>query len=424
MSVFLTPIYTQTVGAGGVASVTFNNIPQSFTDLKLVISARSNQLSSAGGYAGIVRLNNVTTNVSGNQIFGDGTAIGSNRWDALYINIGASNYTANTFGTSEVYIPNYTRGTFKQITVDVNSENNATSGPIGQASVSWGNTAPITSMTILPFIGNFIQNSTFTLYGIANIYDTARPAAPTIGAVTDLAGIASVAFTANDSGTGQTAENYSVQDVTIMGSPVYSNNSPVIVPVTTNVTYNNLAVSANNALGSNTSANPAGFTSVNNYASIATINGFGGTFTNIPQYYRHLQIRITGRAATGLATAPFILSINGNSDTAYVWHQFYGNSSTAFAGGLTGQTFMELIYATGQGSSANYYASIIIDILEYTNTTKFKTVRSLGGYDVNASGTVGLSSGYYPTLAPISSIGVSSYAGFDANTTIALYGVG
>jgi aspartate/tyrosine/aromatic aminotransferase len=37
----ITPIYTQTVGSGGALSIAFNNIPQFYTDLKVVISGRT-----------------------------------------------------------------------------------------------------------------------------------------------------------------------------------------------------------------------------------------------------------------------------------------------------------------------------------------------------------------------------------------------
>ena len=41
MSVFLQPIYTQTVGSGGASSIAFNNIPQTFTDLLIKMSVRA-----------------------------------------------------------------------------------------------------------------------------------------------------------------------------------------------------------------------------------------------------------------------------------------------------------------------------------------------------------------------------------------------
>jgi hypothetical protein len=40
MTIAMQPIYTQTVGSGGATSITFNSIPQTFTDLKLSISIR------------------------------------------------------------------------------------------------------------------------------------------------------------------------------------------------------------------------------------------------------------------------------------------------------------------------------------------------------------------------------------------------
>ena len=42
MTIAMQPIYTQTVGAGGTTVISFNNIPQTFTDIQMVISARTN----------------------------------------------------------------------------------------------------------------------------------------------------------------------------------------------------------------------------------------------------------------------------------------------------------------------------------------------------------------------------------------------
>jgi hypothetical protein len=170
MSVFLQPIYTQTVGAGGAANISFNNIPQTFTDLKLVISARSDtsgpsvylQFSGDGG-----------SNYSDTWLGGTGAGTTSVRLSSsAFIRFDSSGTgtddTSNTFGNSEFYIPNYTSSNYKQIIYDSVKERNSGSGynyaeVLGAAL--WRNTNPITSI-FLDIDGNFVQYSTVTLYGI------------------------------------------------------------------------------------------------------------------------------------------------------------------------------------------------------------------------------------------------------------------
>jgi len=76
--------------------------------------------------------------------------------------------------------------------------------------------------------------------------------------------------------------------------------------------------------------------------------------------------------------------------------------------------------------ATNGISIAIMDILDYTSTTKQKTLRALGGFDNNGSGTVGLSSGLWrpSSIVAINRIDVKNAAGnFLPNTHVALYGV-
>lgn len=443
MSVFLQPIYTQTVGAGGAASVTFNNIPQGFTDLLVQLSTRSAAVLWNDDI--LLRFNADTgNNYSGTYLNGNGAVAGTGRnpYGRNNIFIGGNNgasSTSNTFASNSIYISNYASGDFKAVTMESVQEGVSTTG--GQINLNLNvaqylSTTPITSLTIYPQSGsNFVQNSTFTLYGITNIYDTGAPTAPTIGAVNDLAGIAQVTFTQNDSGTGRLADNYSVQDLTIMSAPVYGDGNPIPVPVTTGVTYNGLAVTANNAAGSNASANPAGFTTYNNYAAIASATITGSAtqvlFTNIPQYYKHLQLRMTARGNSTNTSAATGIQFNadGNNNYAWGWHNLYsdGASATGSNGGGTNYPVIYMNIVPGSTFNAALYSAEVVDILDYSDNAKFKTVRSMGGYDANGSGFVDITSGLWQSLQPISSMVISwSGSGFllAPGTRVHLYGIG
>ena len=169
MSVFLQPIYTQTVGSGGAATVTFNNIPQTFTDLKLVISIRttfndSNNLTYAYNF------NGSSSGYSHRTIEGNGSSASSLNASNLtygftgWINDAAT--TSNTFTSSELYIPNYTSSNYKSHIVDTVTENNATLAYQTLHAGLWSNTAAINSIQVSVFGETIQQYSTISLYGV------------------------------------------------------------------------------------------------------------------------------------------------------------------------------------------------------------------------------------------------------------------
>lgn len=169
MSVFLQPIYTQNIGSGGATTVTFNNIPQTFTDLKLVITARSN---GSGFYDNLlVTVNGSTSSYSFVRLFGDGAGnVYSDKFSSqsfIYAGeVNGSAAIANSFGNMQCYFANYSSSNYKQILTDNQNVTNATTSYTGQHSCLWSNTAAITSMSFTVGGNTFQQYSTFSLYGI------------------------------------------------------------------------------------------------------------------------------------------------------------------------------------------------------------------------------------------------------------------
>ena len=164
------PITTVVVGSGGTSTIEFSNIPQSYTDLVIKISARS---TSSSGDCRIELNGSGGTAYSGRVLYGDGSAAASASntgaalmsWGAGAIN--RSTTTSNTFANTDVYIPNYTSSNNKSVSTDSVEENNATQAYSQLAASLWANSAPITSIKLTPSgSGNFVQYSTATLYGI------------------------------------------------------------------------------------------------------------------------------------------------------------------------------------------------------------------------------------------------------------------
>ena len=165
----------------------------------------------------------------------------------------------------------------------------------------------------------------------------------------------------------------------------------------------------------------------NSYESIATIT-VGATsvssveFTSIPSTYSHLQIRAISRGDR--ATTTETLFVNFNSDTAnYYTHGLYGTGATAAAYSDNGNPNY---FSTTPGTSisSSIYSATVWDLLDYSNSNKYKTIRVLHGYDANGSGTIRLTSSLWTSTSAISSIKIlSSQDKIIQYSHFALYGI-
>jgi hypothetical protein len=170
MATTYTLISSVTVGSGGAATMSFTSIPNTYTDLLIKMSGRSD----AGSFPTYLRLNSDSgNNYTWVNLYGfSGVAYsdtsGGNinyAWGG-YTN--ASSLTASTFSNSEIYIPNYAGSNKKSASADGVMETNAANGvSLGIGANLWNNTAAVTTITLLPSTGNFVQYSTAYLYGIS-----------------------------------------------------------------------------------------------------------------------------------------------------------------------------------------------------------------------------------------------------------------
>jgi hypothetical protein len=145
------------------------------------------------------------------------------------------------------------------------------------------------------------------------------------------------------------------------------------------------------------------------------------SFSSIPATYTHLQLRSS------------ILSPNGNCDiqvtfngdgSNYSQHYFYGGGgggATLSSGGAN-QPFFYLGFNAGD---ATYPAMSITDILDYANTTKYKTARNIGGFDRNGvGGALQITSGNWRSETAIHTVTIFPNTGnFAANSLFSLFGV-
>ncbi len=169
----------------------------------------------------------------------------------------------------------------------------------------------------------------------------------------------------------------------------------------------------------------------NSYESIATTTvGSGGaatiTFSSIPSTYTHLQLRWI--AKTDRADTDDVVQMQFNSDTGsnYSWHGLAGTGSAVGANAGASQSKIEVKWgATGNSGATNIFAMAVVDILDYKNTNKYKTTRTLQGADLNGSGQIYLSSGSWRDTSAITSIVLNRQFGsnFLQYSSFALYGI-
>ena len=156
------------------ASLTFSSIPQTgYTDLVLICTTRSDRGGVANGKI-LVTFNSSTSNYSYRRLLASNTTVQSasasslSSFDACSFTGCSAGNTSNTFGSTEVYIPNYTGSTNKAISATSVSENNGTNGYLVALAGLWADTSAITSMSIAEQSGyNFKSGSSFYLFGIA-----------------------------------------------------------------------------------------------------------------------------------------------------------------------------------------------------------------------------------------------------------------
>jgi len=166
------------------------------------------------------------------------------------------------------------------------------------------------------------------------------------------------------------------------------------------------------------------------YESIQTVTvGSGGQasidFTSIPSTFKHLQIRATARGTAAVTSQEQYITYNGTSSNYYSAHLLYGTgSSTALSTVSTYTTVNLMPRLVAASSTASAFTTYITDILDYQNTNKYKTVRSLGGFDANGSGEMDFMSGLWMNTAAISSINIRPSSGnFAEFSKFALYGI-
>jgi large repetitive protein len=290
-------------------------------------------------------------------------------------------------------------------------------------------------------------------FGVSNassasnsITTASTPGAPTSVTASDPGtdGYALVSWTAPASNGGSAITDYTVQYSSNSGSSwttfsdgTSASTSATVTGLTLNTAYI-FRVAAVNALGTGSYSDPsASFTPVAHDSGamfplqVITVGPAGASsveFTSIPATFTNLQLRCLVRSDRSIGDgADLKIKFNGSS-TDYAFRDLTGlgaNPVQASAGTSAVAIGLQRI-ASDNTAAANIFAGMVIDILDYTSTSKNKTVRSLGGYDRNGGGEISLSSGlWYASPAAITSIELTTTAAteFKSYSQFALYGI-
>jgi len=262
--------------------------------------------------------------------------------------------------------------------------------------------------------------------------------APTIGTATgtsDGSLTASVTFTAAT--TGGAASSYgaisdpgsltgtsATSPVTVSGLTADTAYTFQVYGINSSGTWSSVKSSVSNSA---TSTDPSAYFLIERSSPTS---GTSVTFNSIPSTYKHLQIRMQANYndTGGFGTGYVVIRFNSDSGTNYTTHRLRGNGSGVTAGGFTGLTYTYVgQVATNSGSTdSSTFTPSIVDIVDYGSASKYKTVRSFDGADMNGSGTeINLTSGLWLSTSAITSITLTTTGGyaFRAGTTFALYGI-
>jgi hypothetical protein len=163
-------IATVTVGSGGASTIEFTSIPNTFTDLSVLLSTRSTDTGLRTDIK--MTFNGSRSSYSGKEIRNADGTVSSTTSNTTYVDmwrINGTSTTASTFTNHSLYIPNYASSNNKSFSIDDVLENNSTSSYyLGFAAGLWSNSSAINQITFTCGSGNFAQYSTATLYGIKN----------------------------------------------------------------------------------------------------------------------------------------------------------------------------------------------------------------------------------------------------------------
>lgn len=149
-------------------------------------------------------------------------------------------------------------------------------------------------------------------------------------------------------------------------------------------------------------------------------------FTNIPQIYQDLFIVVYGRSDYAANDVLIQSYINGDfTSTIYSQTRLEGDGASAYSTRTANTGAVACGYIPAGSSTAGIFGSITYHILNYTNTSTYKTTLTRAASDRNGAGRTSLYVNTYRSTAAITSVGVATYGigNYVSGSRVSLYGI-
>ena len=163
-------IATTTVGAGGAASITFSSIPSTYKHLQIRGIARTSTATSSDVDVKLQFNSDTGSNYSIHYLYGTGTTTGSGYTSSNSYATGGvvikDGNTASVFNGSVVDVLDYASANKNKTVRALSAWDANGSGNVYLNSGAWFNTAAVSTITLTPWSGNFMQYTQFALYGV------------------------------------------------------------------------------------------------------------------------------------------------------------------------------------------------------------------------------------------------------------------
>jgi hypothetical protein len=167
------------------------------------------------------------------------------------------------------------------------------------------------------------------------------------------------------------------------------------------------------------------------YESLASVNltsaASSVTFSGIPSGYKHLQLRIFARTDRASSLDNLYINFNGDTSAVYASRRFEGDGSAAYSDGFSSSNQPTAFLIPTAANSSNVFCGGIMDILDYSSTTKNKNLRTLRGFDMNGTGYITTGNILWSPSTPQAINSLTLTSGNSANivaySSFALYGV-
>ena len=164
-------IASATAGVGGAAEFDLTSIPSTYDDLLVVLSSRTTAVATAQSMSNRMNINNSSSSITFRFLRANGGGVASGTNSGYVGNeigsVPGTSVTANTFASTEIYLPNYSGSANKSYSLtNVTENNSSTNYNVWVQAGLRSNTEAINQLTFFPNSGNYAEGSSVHLYGI------------------------------------------------------------------------------------------------------------------------------------------------------------------------------------------------------------------------------------------------------------------